>query len=92
MSRNKLSNSQWSRIEGMLPGKIGNPIKFALTRGQDSEVKPVKTLINDLEADYVLADKGYNADEIIQMIEQGCCCYPSKKNRKQLRNFDKVFI
>jgi len=48
---------------------LGNPIKFILTRGQDSEIKQAQALIEDFDMDYLLADKGYDSDSIVQFIE-----------------------
>ena len=48
---------------------LGNPIKFILTRGQGAEVKQAKALIENFDMNYLLADKGYDSDNIIQFIE-----------------------
>lgn len=49
-------------------------------------------LLEDLEADTLLADKGYDADErVIDKLEkQGkTAVIPPKKNRKEKREYDK---
>jgi len=63
---------------------LGNPIKFILTRGQDSETKQAQALIEDFDMDYLLADKGYDSDSIIQFIEESgaIAVIPPKKTEK----------
>ncbi len=41
---------------------LGNPVRFILTAGQYSEIKQANALIQGLTADYVIADKGYDAE------------------------------
>ena len=62
---------------------LGNSIK--LTRGQDSEVKQAQALIKDkdFDMDYLLADKAYDLDSIIQFIEDSgaIAVIPPKKTK-----------
>ena len=48
---------------------MGNPARLLLTAGQASEYGQANALIEGFEADYVLADKGYDSDEFVQAIE-----------------------
>ena len=47
-------------------------------------------MIEGFQAEYLLADRGYDTDAIIlQAMEQDMIpVIPSKKNRKQLREYD----
>ena len=49
------------------------------------------TLIEGLEAEHLIADKGYDSDAIVeQAVGQGMQAQiPPRSNRKQLRDYDK---
>ena len=69
---------------------LGNPVRFILTAGQHSEIKQANPLIEGFSANYVIADKGYDADAFIAAIETGeaIAVIPPKKNRKVAREYD----
>ena len=69
---------------------LGNPVRFILTGGQSSEIKQAEALIEGFNVDYVMADKGYDADLFIEMIELGgaTAVIPPKKNRLTKREYD----
>ncbi len=48
-------------------------------------------MIDGLSADYLLADRGYDSDEIIDFAEENgmITVVPPKKNRKEKRFYDK---
>jgi len=48
---------------------LGNPVRLWLTAGQNSEMKQVDALIEGFNAEYVIADKGYDADLFILAIQ-----------------------
>ncbi len=50
-----------------------NPIGFHLTPGQACDLDGADVLLNELAADTLLADKGYDADECVieRLQEQG---------------------
>ena len=51
---------------------LGNPTRFILTGGEQSDYKQALNLLKDQSADFVLADKGYDADYIIgKVLSQG---------------------
>ena len=63
-----------------------------MTPGQASDVEGADVLLNDLEADRLLADKAYDADErVIERLEQNGITpvIPSKRNRRYPREYDK---
>ena len=67
-------------------------MRFILTGGEASECTQALTLLAGLKAKAILADKGYDADYVVKASEfMGAeVVIPSKSNRKNPRNFDKV--
>lgn len=71
---------------------MGNPIGFHLTGGQACDLDGADVLLPQIEADMVLADKGFDADErvLIPLQRAGkIAVIPSKANRKVQRNYDR---
>ena len=48
---------------------LGNPLRSILTAGQDSDIIQAPALIEGLDPDMVIADKAYDANDFIQMIQ-----------------------
>jgi len=71
---------------------LGNPVRLLLTAGQTSEYSQAEALIEGFDADYVLADKGYDSDQFVLAIiaRQATPVIPPRKNRKEPRDFDKT--
>ena len=69
---------------------LGNPLDFILTAGQVNDITQAPALLQNHRADYVIADKGYDADAFIALIEQmgAIPVIPARKNRKQCRFYD----
>ena len=69
---------------------LGNPVRLLLTAGQSSECKQADALIEGFNPEYVIADKGYDADSFILTIQshQAIPVIPPKKNRKVAREYD----
>jgi transposase len=69
----------------------GNPLRFILTVGQESDYKQAVLLLKSMQASVVLADKGYDADYVIKAAENigAQVVIPPKSNRKILRGYDK---
>jgi transposase len=71
---------------------LGNPIGFHLTGGQSCDLEGADVLLPQLEADILLADKGFDADArvLIPLQEAGkIAVIPPKANRKVQREYDK---
>jgi transposase len=47
---------------------LGNPLRFILTPGQESDVTQAEALIADLPAGHVLGDKGYDSKALRDAI------------------------
>jgi transposase len=72
---------------------LGNPVCFHLTPGQACDLDGADVLLEQIAADILLADKGYDADErVIERLQQQgkTAVIPSKRNRKQPREYDKL--
>jgi transposase len=70
---------------------LGNPIGFHLTGGQACDLDGADVLLPQIEADIVLADKGFDADErvLIPLQKAGkTAVIPPKANRKVQRSYD----
>ena len=61
----------------------GIPIKMILSSGNRNDIKYAEELIKDLNAETVLADKGYDASWFRKIIPNPCI--PCRKNRKSNR-------
>jgi transposase len=71
---------------------LGNPTGIHLTAGQVHDLVGSDELLPALEANFVLADKAYDADErVIEPLRAAGkqAVIPSKKNRKEPRPYDR---
>ena len=71
---------------------LGNPLGFHLTPGQDCDLDGADNLLDDLQADIILADKGYDADKrVLEPLAQAGkkAVIPPKNNRLHKRAYDK---
>ena len=66
-------------------------MRFFLSGGQAADCKYALALLDGLKADAVLADKGYDADYIIEAVSRmkSLVIIPPKSNRKIQREYDK---
>jgi transposase len=70
---------------------LGNPLKFILTSGAAGDNPQAIPLLHGQQAQEVVADRGYDADQTIAHIEQqmaAIATIPSKKNRTTPRACD----
>lgn len=71
---------------------LGNPLSFHLTPGQVCDLDGANILLQDLNADILLADKGYDANQrVIERLQQHgkTAVIPPKRNRTVAREYDK---
>ena len=71
---------------------LGNPTGLHLTPGQAHDLDGADALLPGLEADALLADKAYDADERVLKPLQDAgieAVIPPKANRKEPRSYDK---
>ena len=71
---------------------LGNPVRFVLSEGQTADVTGSKWLIEGLDFDFLIADKGYDADWLRTLVttqHDAQTVIPPRKNRKDKPNYDK---
>ena len=55
---------------------LGNPLRFTLTGGQAHDITQADELIDGIESDYVIADRGYDSqrlrERIVEMGSHAC--------------------
>src|SRR3954469_21214699 len=71
---------------------LGNPVGFHLTGGQEHDLAGADALLPGLEADALIADKAFDAEERVlePLAEAGkAAVIPPRKTRKTPRAFDK---
>ena len=97
--KNEQANEAEGKSRGGLSTKIhaavdalGNPVRFILTQGQSSEYDQAESLIEGFKADFVLADRGYDSNRLIELIRASgaTAVIPARKNRLEERDYDKV--
>ena len=79
-----------TKIHACVEG-LGQLARFILTGGQVHDVTQAQVLIEEMQPDAVLADKAYDADELLHCIESknAKSVIPPKANRKEQRAFDR---
>lgn len=70
---------------------LGNPLRFTLTAGQNHDITQADQLIDGMDSEYVIADKGYDSDEFRETIANSgsVAVIPSRSNRKEPHTYDK---
>ncbi len=71
---------------------LGNPTQFYLTPGQAHDLQGADAMLPNVQADFFLADRAYDAQKrVIEKLQaQGCeAVIPSKSNRMEKRDYDR---
>jgi transposase len=70
---------------------LGNPLRFLLTAGQRHDSPQAARLIEGFEPPALLADKGYDSDQLIALVTAKgiVAVIPPKKNRLVQREYDR---
>ena len=78
-----------TKVHAALNG-LGLPVRLLLTPGQAADVTQAKKLIEGLPFEVVIADKGYDSQELVKAIEDegGEAVVPSRSNAKAPRDTD----
>ncbi len=65
-------------------------MRFLLTGGERNDITQSEQLIENLCAEYVIADKGYDAEPFVLKLKEPNCevVIPSRRNRKVPREID----
>ena len=71
---------------------LGNPVALSLTPGQASDISQAEPLLDEVEPKAFLADKAYDANALIDALEQRGVTpvIPPKANRIEPRDTDFV--
>ncbi len=66
------------------------PVRIVITSGTTADCSQAETLIEGLDAEHLLADRGYDSNAIVEKAEQQGfqVQIPSRKNRKVAREYD----
>lgn len=69
---------------------MGNPLRIILTVGQRADITQAEALLLDYEPNAVLADRGYDADRLINLLVDADIdvVIPAKKSRLTSRSID----
>ena len=69
----------------------GRPLIVEITPGQAADISQAESLLTDVEAEAVAADKAYDADALVEALlgRQINVVIPPKVNRKQIREYDR---
>ena len=69
---------------------LGNPLALSLTGGQVHDITQAETLTAEIQAEALLADKGYDSDKYVASLEVRAIkpVIPPKANRKVKRDCD----
>jgi transposase len=72
---------------------LGNPLNFIITGGEKADCTMAIELIENLEFESLIADKGYDTNAIVEAVESklSTVIIPPKKNRKVQREYDKEY-
>jgi transposase len=67
------------------------PVRIIATEGARADCSEAASLIRGIDAEHLIADKGYDSDAIIRQARgQGMQAQiPPRKNRKEPRDYDK---
>ena len=71
---------------------LGNPLEFLLTPGQAHDLQAADALLPSVQADTVIADKAFDADErVIEPLEKAgkTVVIPPKRHRENPRDYDR---
>ncbi|MCP1489722.1 transposase [Pseudomonas fluorescens] len=72
---------------------LGNPVRLLLTPGQGSKYGQAEALIEGFTPDAVLADKGYDSDAFVALIQRNGveAVIPSRGNRLRPRSWIVIY-
>jgi transposase len=81
-----------SKIHCVVDG-LGNPVDFILTGGDVHDSKCAEALLENKNAEFVVADKAYDSNKILEKIAQmeATAVIPPRSNRKEQREYDKHY-
>jgi transposase len=70
---------------------LGNPVRWLLAGGEVADITQAKLLLVGLKTNSVLADKAYDANDLVEYIRAGNAqaVIPPNRNRLEQREYDR---
>ncbi len=80
----------WSTKIHATVDALGNPLRIILTVGERADITQAEALLVDYQTDAVLADRGYDANSLIDALQEAKVniVIPAKKSRLEPRPID----
>ena len=77
----------WSTKIHATVDALGNPLRIILTVGERADITQAKALLADYQTDAVLADRGYDANSLLDVLQKANVeiVIPAKKSRLEPR-------
>lgn len=74
----------------MATDALGNALRFILTGGERNDITQAESLVKELVADYVIADKGYDSGAFVLKLKErnSEAVIPSRSSHKVQRTID----
>ena len=75
----------------MLTDALGRPMRFIITAGQVNDQTQADPLLEGVQTECVIADRGYDSERILEKIEElgAVAVIPPRSNRKEQREYDR---
>ena len=76
----------------MLTDAVGRPLRFIVTGGQINDCTQAHRLLEGVQTECVIADKGYDTNRVLEKIQEdlgAVAVVPPRSNRKVQREYDK---
>jgi transposase len=75
----------------MTSDALGRPVRFCLTAGQVNDATQADHLLEEIETNYVIADRGYDSERVLEKIEElgAVAVIPPRSNRKEQSDYDR---
>ena len=69
----------------------GNPLRFVLSPGQESDIRHAVSVLQGLKALFVIGDKGYDSESFVSSLkdQQTIAIIPSRKTNKKQRYYNR---
>ncbi len=85
------SRGGWTSKIHAVVDALGNPVRWLVTGGEVADITQAKPLLEGIKTDAVLADKGYDTNDLIDSIQASgaMAVIPPKRNRLVQRSYDR---
>ncbi len=80
----------WSTKIHATVDALGNPLRIILTVGERADITQAQALLADYQTDAVLADRGYDANSLVNALHESEVeiVIPARKSRLEPRSID----